>query len=275
MQSPRRSQQRSYALKTGRDIASIRSAGAIVAAVHDACREAIVAGIRTADLDAIAERTIKEHGGESLFLGYGNTGAGTGFPAITCISVNEEIVHGIPGDRIIRDGDIVTVDCGVRFEGWCADAARTFLVGNVDPAWVELVDATRTLLQTAIDLIRPGVWWKEIAAVLQDQANEGGYGIIREYVGHGIGRHLHESPRVPNYVSRDIVRNDFRLEPGLVLAVEPMLTLGSGETVSLDDGWTVVTRDRQPAAHEEHTVAVTRHGSEILTDIPVSSPATG
>ncbi|MFW5652504.1 MAG: type I methionyl aminopeptidase, partial [Planctomycetota bacterium] len=217
----------------------------------------------------LAASLIAEAGGEPLFKWYPSYVPGEGFPAVTCISVNEEIVHGIPGDRVLEPGDAVSIDCGVRLKGWCADSAITISVPGGDrPAVRELLDTTDELLRVAIDLMEPGRPWSKIARVMEQMAEDGGYGIIREYVGHGIGRQMHESPKVPNFVPADMKSQDFVLRPGLVLAVEPMLALGTGDTRALDDGWTVVTRDGLPAAHAEHTVAVSDDGAVVLTQRP-------
>lgn len=255
----------SILLKTSAEIEAMRAAGRVVAEVLRECEAACRPGVTTRELDDLAFETFTHYGAIGLFKGYPDYLPEGGYPRHTCISINEEIVHGIPGDRIVREGDLVTMDCGVRLEGWCADSARTFLIGRVPPEGRRLVETTRALLEAAIERIRPGRRWSEVARVMQDMAEKGDYGIVREYVGHGIGRSMHEAPKVPNFVSRQFLHEDFSLQPGMVLAIEPMLTLGCGQTMVLRDGWTVVTRDRTPAAHEEHTVAVTRSGADVLT----------
>lgn len=268
--SPRQSrQQRGILIKSDTEIEAMRAAGQVVARVLAACSAACTPGATTASINALAESLIDEAGAEPLFRWYPTYRSGEGFPAVTCISVNEEIVHGIPGPRVIAAGDAVSIDCGVRLRGWCADAAVTVGVpGGAGQAGAEVADllaTTRALLETAIELVAPGRRWSDIARVMEQVAVDAGYGIVREYVGHGIGREMHESPKVPNFVTHDVRSQDFVLEEGMVLAIEPMLALGTGETLALEDGWTVVTRDRRVAAHEEHTVAVGAKGADVLT----------
>ncbi len=249
------------------EVELIRRAGHALAGIMEQCREACKAGTTTGEVDEVAARAMEDLGAESLFKWYPDYRPGKGFPACTCISVNEEVVHGIPGDRIIREGDLVSIDCGIRLDGWCADCAISVAVGHAPIERVRLQEMTRGVLAEAIRLIRPGKRWSEVARAMQAMAEEGEerYGIVKEYVGHGIGRKLHEAPKVPGFVSGDFMHEDFTLKTGMVLAIEPMLTLGSGATKVLKDGWTVVTADRSVAAHEEHTVAVRRNGAEILT----------
>ncbi|MBL1218651.1 MAG: type I methionyl aminopeptidase [Planctomycetes bacterium] len=256
-------------IKTPQQIEKMRCAGAVVWAVLDACEQACQPGVSTGELDRLAYDTFTQLGGEGLFKGYPDYEPGRGYPGHTCISINEEIVHGIPrDDRIIIDGDLVSIDCGVRVDGWCGDSARSILVGTVPTRTRDLVNATRNLLDLAIRHVRPGVKWGAIARLLEQEARRDRYGIVKEYVGHGIGRLMHEPPKVPNFVSNELMKADFELVPGMVLAIEPMLTLGTGETRALDDGWTVVTADGTPAAHIEHTVAVTFSGADVLTAGP-------
>jgi len=255
----------SIILKKPDEIEAMRRAGRVVAAVLDRCEQACRPGITTRELDDIACETFTSLGATGLFFGYPDYAPGQGYPRHTCISVNEEIVHGIPGDRIIREGDVVSIDCGVRLKGWCGDGARSILVGEVHPEVRRLVETTRRCLDAAVEAIRPGARWSEIAAGLEQIADSQRLGIIREYVGHGIGQSMHEPPKVPNYRITPGGREDFVLRPGLVIAIEPMLTLGTGQTLTLRDGWTVVTQDRKAAAHQEHTVAVTARGADILT----------
>lgn len=255
----------SIILKTREEIDCMRRAGSVVAAVLDRCAQACRPGITTRELDDLAWKTFTALGATGLFFGYPDYQPGMGYPRHTCISVNEEIVHGIPGDRIVRNGDVVSIDCGVRLDGWCADSARTILVGEADAEARRLVETTRRCLDEAIAAIRPGRSWSEIGRMMEQIAIRERLGIIREYVGHGIGRSMHEPPKVPNYAITPGGREDFLLRPGMVIAVEPMLTLGKGRTLTLRDGWTVVTKDRRRAAHEEHTVAVTAGGAEVLT----------
>jgi len=177
------------------------------------------------------------------------------------------VVHGIASDSQIKDGDIVGVDCGVLLEGWCGDAATTILVGDVKPDVRKMCEATQHVLRIAIENIKPGRKWSQIARLMQNYAERSGYGVVRDFVGHGIGQKLHEDPKVPNYVDkRDKNWKEFTLRPGMVIAVEPMCNLGTAQVETLDDQWTVVTIDRKPSAHYEHTIAVTDNGAEILTD---------
>jgi len=255
----------SIILKSAGEIEAMRAAGRVVAATLEACAQACRPGITTRQLDDLAHATFTRLGATGLFFGYPDYEPGRGYPRHTCISINEEIVHGIPGDRIVREGDLVSIDCGVKLDGWCGDSARSILVGQVHPEVGRLLDATKRTLDAAIKVAAPGKRWSEIGLIMQQIAQNERLGIIREYVGHGIGRAMHEAPKVPNYEVRPGSADDFLLQPGLVIAIEPMLTLGKGQTVTLRDGWTVVTKDRQVAAHQEHTIAVTADGADILT----------
>ncbi len=254
----------------------MRRAGRIVHAALDAAEAACVPGATALDVDAAANSVIIQSGGTSLFKGYagadaGQSGAdgrpGEGFPGHVCVSVNEAVVHGVPGSRVLQDGDVVTVDCGVRLDGWCGDAARTIRVGRVPPDADAMIRCAQRVLAAAIEMMRPGRAWSEIGRRMQAEASEPGFGVVQEYVGHGIGRSLHEPPQTPAFSSASFERErDFTLRPGMVLAVEPMLTLGEPQTRVLDDGWSVVTVDGRLACHVEHTVAVTRNGADVLTD---------
>jgi methionyl aminopeptidase len=244
--------------KTAAQIASMRKAGRLVAEVLALVESELRPGVSTAHLDRIAERHIRAAGGTPSFLGY------HGFPATLCISIDDEVVHGIPGDRIIRDGAIVSVDAGAIVDGWHGDGARTFIVGRV-PAEVErLVETTHLAMMAGIAAAVPGNTIGDISAAVEGVARPEGYGIVRQYVGHGIGTEMHEDPQVPNY--RTPQRGP-RLEVGHCLAIEPMLTLGGAEVITRPDNWTVVTRDGSLAAHFEHTIAITQDGPEILTTV--------
>ncbi|MFO0864758.1 MAG: type I methionyl aminopeptidase [Gemmataceae bacterium] len=197
------------------------------------------------------------------FKGY--PGPKVPFPAVTCISINEQVVHGIPGPREIREGDIVKIDTACKLNGWCADAAVSLPVGEVRPERRRLVEVAEQVLQIAIEEFGKRKWWSEVAGRMQRHAEAAGYSVVDQYVGHGIGRVMHENPQVPNYVSRDMKKHDFRLEPGLVLAVEPMVNMGGRDTRVLSDHWTVVTKDGMPSVHVEHTLALTANGVEIIT----------
>lgn len=253
-----------FKLKSKQEIEAMRRAGALVARVLEEVRRAVQPNVSTADLNALAESVIAAAGAEALFKGVRSTQAKFPYPAALCTSVNEEVVHGIPGTRVLAAGDIISVDCGVRLNGYCGDAAITVPVGQVRPQVQKLMDVTREALEVAIREIRPGRKWTDVARLMQRHVEQAGFSVVREFVGHGIGRSLHEDPKVPNFVERGA--RTFDLVPGLVLAVEPMVNTGQPEVVYGDAaGWTVVTRDRSWAAHFEHTIAVTEKGCDILT----------
>jgi methionyl aminopeptidase len=242
--------------KTATQIALMRRAGAVVAEMHEACRRAAVPGATTADLDRAAREVLDRRNARSNFLGY------HGFPAVACVSPNEVIVHGIPGPRILEAGDIVSIDCGAIVEGWHADAAITVPVGEVDAESQRLMDVTRAALESAIAATFAGNRLGDIGAAAEREVASAGFGVVREYVGHGIGTAMHEEPEVPNYGPPG---RGLRLRAGIVLAIEPMVTAGRAVTRTLDDGWTVVTADGSRAAHFEHTVAITDDGPTVLT----------
>ena len=249
-------------LKTPDQIDLMRAAGLVVATALERMREAVAPGVSTAELDAIAEGVIRDAGAVPSFKGYGHKS--NPFPASLCISIDSEVVHGIPGDRLIRDGQIVSIDAGAIFEGWHGDGARTFVVGDSAPEVGSLVEATRMAMMAGIAAAVPGAHLGDISAAIEDVAAPHGYGIVRQFVGHGIGTEMHQEPQVPNY--RTGARG-MKLAPGICLAIEPMLTLGSHEVEVKPDGWTVVTSDGSLAAHFEHTIAVTDSGPEILTTV--------
>ena len=242
--------------KTPAQIAHMRRAGRVVAEMHEECARAAKPGATTADLDAAARDVLERRGARSNFLGY------RGFPAVACISPNEVIVHGIPGARVLEDGDIVSIDCGAIIDGWHADAAITVPVGAIDADSVALIDTTRASLVAAIAMTLDGNRLGDIGAAVERVLKAGGLGVVREYVGHGIGTAMHEEPDVPNYGPAG---RGLRLRAGMVLAIEPMASAGKATNRLLDDGWTVVTADGSRAAHFEHTVAITDSGPEILT----------
>jgi methionyl aminopeptidase len=247
--------------KSRREIEKMRTAGRIVAEVLALVESELRPGVSTAHLDRLAERHIRSSGAVPSFKGYGHRS--NPFPASLCISIDDEVVHGIPGERQIREGQIVSVDAGAIFEGWHGDGARTFVVGPAPQEITDLVDATRLAMMAGIAAAVPGANLGDVSGAIED-AVPGGYGIVRHFVGHGIGTEMHEEPQLPNY--RTGVRG-MKLVPGICLAIEPMLTLGSHEVAVKPDGWTVVTRDGSLAAHFEHTIAVTEHGPEILTTV--------
>ncbi len=224
-------------------------------------------GVTTAEIDAVAEKMIAENPGSvGLFKWYPTYRPNDPdvFPAVTCISVNDIVVHGIPGPYVLKEGDLVSIDFGVRLNGWCGDSATTVMVGKVSAESRKLCEVTKHVLQIAIENIRPHRRWSTIASQMQRYAEQAGMGVIRDFVGHGIGQSMHEDPKVPNFAARD--QSDFELLPGMVLAVEPMCTLGTSKVKILPDKWTVVTADGKGSAHYEHTIAVTDTGSEVLTD---------
>lgn len=251
-------------LKSPREIELMRAAGRLVCEVLDDIGGHVRPGVTTAQLNEIAERRIGAVDAKALFLGVVNPQARFPFPASICSSVNEEVVHGIPDDRPLVDGDIVSIDCGVRLKGYCGDSARTFAVGRIDDRTKKLLRVTQEALQIAIEQARPEARWSWIARKMQQHVEKHGFGVVREFVGHGIGREMHEEPKVPNYVDRN---GDFRLAPGMTLAVEPMVTAGKPAVVFRDrDCWTVITKDHSRAAHFEHAIAITDDGCTVLTD---------
>lgn len=254
-------------IKSPREIELMRAAGRLVCRVLCEAEALVGPGITTAELNETAGRLIRAAGATALFQGVRNPQARFPFPASICSSVNEQVVHGIPDDRPLKAGDIVSIDCGVRLKGYCGDAARTCAVGKVSPATRRLLDVTREALDIAVREIRPEMRWSRVARLMQRCVERAGFGVVREFVGHGIGREMHEEPKIPNYVERGRRNADFQLLPGMTLAVEPMVTAGRPEVEFADrDRWTVVTKDRSWAAHFEHSMAVTDDGADVLTD---------
>ncbi len=251
-------------LKSPAEIDRMRRAGRVVAEILALVESELRPGVSTAHLDALAEAHIRRSGAVPSFKGYPGVNPRRPFPASVCISIDDEIVHGIPGDRIVREGQVVSIDAGAIVDGWHGDAARTFYVGTPPEAVRALIDTTRLAMMAGIAAAQPGGSIEDISGAVEDVAAPAGYGIIRQFVGHGIGRAMHEEPQVPNY---RLGRKGRRLEPGLCLAIEPMLTLGGHDTRILDDDWTIVTRDGTLAAHFEHSIAITEHGPEILTTV--------
>jgi methionyl aminopeptidase len=247
--------------KNREQVLAMRRAGQVVGETLELLRGTVRAGLTTADLDAVAEKHIRSAGATPSFLGY------HGFPATLCVSVNEEVVHGIPGDRVLRDGDVVSIDCGAIVDGWHGDAAVSVVLPPADPADVELLRVTEESMWHGIAALGVGRRLHEVGAAVEDHverssARPDAYGIVEEYVGHGIGTEMHQDPQVPNYRVRD---RGVRVREGLVVAVEPMLTRGGADTRLLDDEWTVVSSDGSRAAHFEHTVAVSDEGLWVLT----------
>ena len=248
-------------LKSRDEIDRMRAANAIVAAILGEVRSRVRPGVSTAELDALAEELTLAKGARPAFKGY--VVGGRVFPASICISINDEVVHGIPSERrVLHDGDIVGLDFGVCYQGYYGDAAMTVPVGRVSAEAEQLMAVTRAALAAGIEAVRPGCHVGDISAAIQDTAERAGYSLVREFVGHGIGRSLHEDPQVPNY--RTGARG-VRLQEGLVLAIEPMVNAGRPEVYVKDDGWTAATRDGRLSAHFEHSVAVTQNGPYILS----------
>lgn len=245
----------------------MRRAGRVVYQVLRRVSGMVAPGVTTAQLNAEAERLIAEAGGEPLFRGVRSRQAAFPFPAALCTSVNEQVVHGMPSDAPLAEGSVVSVDCGVRLDGYCGDGATTIPVGRVSPDVQRLLKVTEEALAIAVREVRPKRWWSEVAGRMQAHVEAAGFSVVREFVGHGIGQAMHEEPKVPNYVDPRERRLDFVLLPGLVIAVEPMVAMGTHAVQYQDDsGWPVVTRDRRYAAHFEHTIAVTERGADVLTD---------
>ncbi len=243
-------------LKTKKDIAIMRKAGRVVGRTLDLVGENIKPGITTGQLDMLVEDFIHSCGTIAAFKNY------HGYPASVCISIDEEVVHGIPGDRVLQEGEIVSVDVGAIVDGFYGDAARTFAVGEVSESKKTLMEYTKKCLEAGIDKARKGNKLGAISAVVQELAESKGFGVVRSLVGHGIGRKMHEEPQVPNFGSAD---EGPELEAGIVLAIEPMINAGGHDVKTMPDGWTVVTSDGQSSAHFEHTVAITSGEPDILT----------
>ncbi|HLG67459.1 MAG TPA: type I methionyl aminopeptidase [Acidimicrobiales bacterium] len=238
------------------ELAKMRRAGRVVAEMHEVARAVARPGVTTAEVDAAAREVLARRGATSNFLGY------RGFPAVICASPNDVVVHGIPGDYVLAEGDILSVDCGAVVEGYHADAAFTMAIGRISPAAARLVEVTERSLWAGIEQLRPGNRLHEVGRAVQRVAEAAGYSVVREYVGHAIGTAMHEQPQVPNYWPG---KPGPLLKPGMVFAIEPMVNAGSAATRVLDDHWSVVTADGSLSAHFEHTVAVTDDGPEVLT----------
>lgn len=244
-------------LKSPADLEKMRAAGRLAGRILGEVGKLVKPGVTTQDLDRAAERMIRDGGGIPTFLGY------RGYTASICASVNEEVVHGIPSvKRVLKDGDIISVDLGATVHGFVGDTAATFAVGKISEEDQRLIDATRVSLEKGIEQLKPGKRLGDVSNAIQLHAEKEGFGVVRDYVGHGIGRQMHEEPSVPNYGAAG---TGLRLEAGLVLALEPMITAGTWKVKVRPDGWTVVTQDGRRAAHFEHTVAVTEKGPEVLT----------
>jgi methionyl aminopeptidase len=259
-------------LKSDREIAKMRQSGLAVWRAHQIAAEMIRPGATTREIDAALDDYFAHLGATPLFKNYPHHEKGkSSFPAVTCMSVNEVVVHGIPSDRPLKEGDILSIDTGCRLNGWCGDAAVTHAIGEVDPEVQRLLDVTQGTLQLAFDLLHTKDRWSQIAAEMARYVRDNGYSTVEDFVGHGIGRKMHEDPQVPNFLSRNLRgRADFFIEPGLVIAVEPMVNTGTNKVRLLRDDWTQVTKDGKPSAHFEHTIAITRDGPVRLTVAPTA-----
>ncbi len=247
----------SVTIKTPREIELMREAGRILADVHTELGKIIEPGISTLEIDKVGEKLIRSYGCEPSFLNY------NGYPASICVSVNEEVVHGIPSaKRILKEGDIVSLDAGVIYKGYHSDAARTHAVGNVSAEAAKLIEVTKQSFFEGIKFAKPGNHLHDISNAIGKYAESFGYGVVRDLVGHGIGSHLHEDPQIPNFIQRS---RGLRLVSGMTLAVEPMINAGTYKVVWLDDDWTVVSRDASLSAHYENTILITEDGCEILS----------
>lgn len=254
-------------LRSHRELEKMRAAGRLVAEVLWQLRQMAAPGVSTAALNAVAERMTQQAGAVALFKGVPCPQGGRPFPGAICASLNEQLVHGIPSEKVIlRQGDVLSVDFGVKLDGYCGDAAFTIGIGAIDPAKQRLIDTTKKMLDIAIAMMAPGVKWSQIAAQMERCCRQAGFSVVRDYVGHGIGTEMHEEPKVPNFVSAELLAHDIVLKEGMVLAVEPMVNMGKPAVRTLSDGWTVVTADRKCCAHWEHTIAVVSGGCRVLTE---------
>ena len=245
-------------LKSPLEIEKMRRSNRVVAEILQEVKATVQPGMKTRDLDELAEGLLKKHGARSAFKGY------NGYPAVLCTSVNEEVVHGIPSDRVLREGDILSLDFGAVCDNYYGDAAITVPVGNISEEARKLLRVTEEALYKAIEQARPGNHLGDISAAVQRHVERQGFSAVRDFVGHGIGKFLHEKPQIPNF---GIPGRGVRLKPGMTLAIEPMINAGGYEVVILEDGWTAVTRDRNLSAHFEHSVAVTENGPVILSQL--------
>ena len=256
-------------LRSKREIRKMRTAGLVVWQAHQAAAQLLAPGVTTEQINQAYRDTFQQYDAKPLFLGYGASPGVPPFPAETCISINEEVVHGIPGARKLEEGDIVSLDTGCKIAGWCGDAAVTHAIGKIDSKSEKLLEVTLGVLNYSIELMSKMSQWSEICKLMESYVIERGFFVVEEMVGHGIGKELHESPQVPNYFNDLLMQTqDFELKPGVVIAVEPMVNIGTKELETLDDGWTVVTQTRDNSAHFEHTIAITNDGPVRLTGPP-------
>jgi methionyl aminopeptidase len=253
-------------LRSVREIGEMRKAGLLVWQAHQVAASMIRPGITTAEIDAAIDRFFAENGAIPLFKGVPGP---VPFPASSCVSINEQVVHGIPGARALVEGDIVSLDTGCKLNGWCGDAAATYPVGQIHPEVERLVNVTRNVLALAIEWMAKSTRWSQVAYEMEAYVKKNKFSVVEAFVGHGVGREMHEDPQVPNFVSSQLRRGgDFRLVPGLVIAVEPMVNMGTKRVRTQADHWTQVTADGRPSAHFEHTIAITESGPVVLTAGP-------
>lgn len=253
-------------LRSPWEIDLMQKAGLVVADVLLQLSNAAKPSVSTSELDLLARRIAEKAGVENLFYGVKSSASRRPFPGAICASINEQVVHGIPSSESdLKEGDILSIDYGARYNGYCADAATTVPIGEVTQVNRRLLEVTKGALYVAVEQAKPNVKWSFIAYKMQRFVELAGFSVVRDLVGHGIGRQMHEEPQVPNYVSRELLENDFTLSEGMVLAVEPMINIGSPGIRTLKDGWTVVTKDGKCSAHFEHTIAITKDGCRILT----------
>jgi len=253
-------------LKSRREIEIMDKVGSVVARVLSKLKEYAKPGVSTGELDRVALEMTEQAGALALFKGVRSPYAKKAFPGAICASVNEEVVHGIPSiNRVLNQGDILSVDFGVKLDGYCGDSAITFGIGEISALDQKLIDVTRQVLDIAVKMCRSGIKWSVIAGEMQRYCENEGFAVVRDYVGHGIGMDMHEDPKVPNFVSNELLKNDIVLREGMVLAVEPMINSGSCKVKTKADGWVVVTVDGKKSAHYEHTIAIINNGCKVLT----------
>lgn len=256
-------------LKSEREIAQMREAGLLTWRAHQVAASLVKPGVTTAEINDAVEQFILEQRATPLFKGVPSATGDVPFPAVACISVNEELVHGLPGPRRLQEGDIVSIDIGVKYKGWCGDAAVTHPVGKIEPRTQRLLDVTEGVLSLAIELIPKRKLWSHVAREMEAYVKVAGFAVVEGLVGHSIGHEMWEEPQVPNYLTPQYeMLGDFELKPGVVIAVEPMVNTIAKRIKILPDHWTIVAQDGKPAAHFEHTIAITRKGLQILTAGP-------
>jgi len=253
-------------LKSAREIEIMRRAGAVVEDVLLKLKEMAQPGVTTAKLNEAALQITASSNAQALFKGVRSPSARRPFPGAICASLNEQVVHGIPSEKVVlSDGDVLSIDFGVKLNGYCGDAAVTIGIGEISSQKRRLIGVTRQALEIAVAVCAPQVKWSQVAAEMQNYVESSGFSVVKDFVGHGIGTKMHEEPRLPNFVSQELLSNDIMLTEGMVIAVEPMINAGGSEVQTLRDGWTVVTKDKRCSAHFEHTIAIVKDGCEVLT----------